>query len=128
MYTLLADIVIVLHAMYVVFVVGGQVMILTGWYYKWHWTTNPIFRVIHITAILFVVAEAWFGIVCPLTTLEYELRIRAGQTTHEMNFIGYWLNRLLFFSASEWIFTLAYTLFALLVITVFVYYPPKWKS
>jgi hypothetical protein len=128
MYTLLADIVIVLHAMYVVFVVAGQVMILTGWYYKWHWTTSPLFRVIHITAILFVVAEVWFGIVCPLTTLEYELRIRAGQTTNEMSFIGYWLNRLLFFSASEWIFTLAYTLFALSVITVFVYYPPKWKS
>jgi hypothetical protein len=44
-----------------------------------------------------------------------------------MSFIGYWLNRLMFYTAPEWVFTLVYTLFALLVVTTFVFYPPNWK-
>jgi len=84
-------------------------------------------RVAHLAAIGFVVAEAWFGVVCPLTTLEHELRNSAGQTVYEMSFIGYWLNRLMFYTAPEWVFTLVYTLFAILVVTTFAFYSPNWK-
>ena len=45
-----------------------------------------------------------------------------------MSFIGYWLNQLLFYSAPEWMFTLLYTLFALVVVATFVFYPPRWKK
>ncbi len=128
MFALLADIIVFVHAVFVLFVVAGQVAILTGWICNWHWTTNLIFRLIHLAAIGFVVVEVWFGIVCPLTSLEYELRVRAGQFPYEMSFIGYWLDRLLFYSASEWIFVLVYTLFGLCVITTFVFYPPKWNK
>ena len=127
MNALLADLVVSIHALFVLFVVAGQVLILTGWIISWRWTRNSFFRVAHLAAIGFVVAESWFGMVCPLTTLEYELRNSAGQTTHEMSFIGYWLDSLLFYTAPEWVFTLVYTLFALLVVTTLVFYPPNWK-
>ena len=127
MYALLADLVVFIHALFVLFVVAGQTLILVGWIISWRWTRNPLFRVAHLAAIGFVVAEAWFGILCPLTTLEHELRNRAGQTAYEMSFIGHWLDRLLFYTAPEWVFTLVYTLFALLVVTTFVFYPPNWK-
>ena len=127
MHALLADLVVFIHALFVLFVTAGQVFILTGWLFSWRWTRNAGFRIAHLAAIGFVVAEAWFGILCPLTTLEYELRNRAGQTLHEMSFVGYWLDRLLFYTAPEWVFTLVYTLFALLVIATFVFYPPNWK-
>ena len=127
MYALLADLVVFIHALFVLFVVAGQTLILVGWIINWRWTMNPVFRVAHLAAIGFVVAEAWFGILCPLTTLEHELRNRAGQTAYEMSFIGHWLDRLLFYTAPEWVFTLVYTLFALLVVTIFVFYPPNWK-
>ena len=127
MYTLLADLVVFIHALFVLFVVAGQTLILTGWLVSWCWTRNPVFRVAHLAAIGFVVAEAWFGIMCPLTTLENELRNRAGQPDYEMSFIGHWLDQVLFYSAPEWVFTLVYTLFALLVVTTFVFYPPNWK-
>ena len=127
MNALLADLVVFIHALFVLFVVAGQALILTGWIISWRWTRNPLFRVAHLAAIGFVVAEAWFGMVCPLTTLEYELRNSAGQTAYEISFIGYWLDRLLFYTAPEWVFTLVYTLFALVVVTTFVFYPPNWK-
>jgi hypothetical protein len=128
MHALLADLVVVIHALFVMFVIVGQVLILSGWLAGWRWTRNPLFRVTHLVAIGFVAAEAWFGVLCPLTTLEYELRSSAGQSVHEMSFVGYWLNRLLFYTAPEWVFTLVYTLFALLVVTTFVFYPPNWKN
>ncbi len=127
MHSLLADLVVFIHALFVLFVVAGQTLILVGWIISWHWTGNSVFRVTHLAAIGFVVAEAWFGILCPLTTLEYELRNSAGQTVYEMSFIGHWLDRLLFYTAPEWVFTLVYTLFALLVVTTFFFYPPNWK-
>lgn len=127
MYALLADLVVFIHALFVLFVVAGQTLILVGWIISWRWTRNPVFRVAHLAAIGFVVAEAWFGILCPLTTLEHALRNRAGQSAYEMSFIGHWLDRLLFYTAPEWVFTLVYTLFALLVVTTFVFYPPNWK-
>ncbi len=128
MYSLLADVVVALHLLFVLFVVAGQVLILVGWYQDWQWTTNAVYRIIHLTAIGFVVVEAWFGIECPLTSLEYDLRIRAGLSAYEMSFIGYWLNRLLFYTASDWVFALVYTLFAILVVITFVFYPPKRKK
>lgn len=124
MYSLLADSIVFLHTLFVLFVVVGQVLILAGWTMKWCWTRNLIFRISHLAAIGYVVAEVWFGIICPLTILEHNLRIRAGESSYEMSFIGYWLNRLLFYTAPEWVFTLVYTVFALLVIATFVLYPP----
>ncbi len=128
MYAFLADAVIVLHALFVLFVVAGQLLIMSGCFLRWGWTRNPIFRVLHISAILVVVAEAWLGIVCPLTILEYKLRGLAGQATHEMSFVGYWMNRLLYFTAPEWVFIAVYSVFALLVIGFFVFYPPLWRK
>jgi hypothetical protein len=124
MYSLLADSIVFLHALFVLFVVVGQVLILAGWIMRWCWTRNFIFRICHLAAIGYVVAEVWFGIICPLTILEHNLRIRAGESPEEMSFIGYWLNRLLFYTAPDRVFTLVYTVFALLVIATFVLYPP----
>ena len=125
MNALIADIVVLVHALFVLFVVAGQLLILLGWLLGWLWTRNPAFRIVHLVGIGFVVAEAWLGIVCPLTTLEMELRASAGQSIHEMSFVGYWLHRLLFYTAPEWVFTLSYTLFALVVAASFVFYPPR---
>ena len=67
-YRLAADFVVTLHAAYVGFVVIGFVLILLGVVRKWDWIRNLWFRLIHLAMILVVVAEAWLGIVCPLTT------------------------------------------------------------
>ncbi len=66
----LADLILVLHAAYVLFVLGGQMMILSGWMLGWTWTRGYMFRLLHLLAIGFVVLEAWWGVTCPLTRLE----------------------------------------------------------
>ena len=115
-YATLANAVLVLHAGFVLFVVGGLILILIGGARRWQWVRNPWFRWLHLAAIGYVVFESWFGIVCPLTSLELWLRALAGQTSYSGDFIAYWLRRLLFFDAPPWVFTVCYSAFGALVV------------
>lgn len=121
----LADAVLVVHAAYVAFVVGGLLLILAGWWRGWAWTRHFGFRWLHLAAIGFVVLESWFGIPCPLTVLESSLRRSAGASGYATSFIGDWLQRLIFYQAPGWVFVGLYAAFALLVIVVFIFYPPQ---
>ena len=123
-YRLLADAVLLLHFAIVLFVVGGLLLIVAGNLLRWRWVNGWPFRVAHLAAIAFVVAEAWTGITCPLTTLESALRQRAGAGGYDAGFVEHWIQRLLFYQAPGWIFTMAYTLFALAVVAAWWIFPP----
>ena len=130
MLLLLADAVLVSHFALVVFVVGGLPLIVVGNFVGWNWVNALWFRLAHLAAIAIVAAEAWLGITCPLTTLELWLRAQSGVNTwlaYSDSFVGYWLRRLLFYSAPPWVFVLAYTVFAALVVAVWFWFPPRSK-
>ena len=118
LYSVLADAVLITHFAFVVFVVAGFLLILIGLIAKWTWIHNRVFRLTHLTAIGIVVLQAWFGKLCPLTTWENELRRRAGESGYTESFIGHWLHEILFYQAAPWVFTLIYTIFAVLVLFV----------
>lgn len=126
-YQQLADAVLVLHAAVVAFVVGGLVLVVIGNLRNWRWVNALWFRLAHLGAIAVVVAEAWQGVVCPLTTLEMWLRAKAGATTYSGSFIEYWLQRVLYYEAPSWVFALGYSLFGLLVLAAWRYFPPTCK-
>jgi len=123
-YQLLADAVLTLHVALVVFVVGGLVAIVLGNRRGWSWVNRFWLRVAHLAAIGIVAAESWFGAVCPLTTLEMSLRVRAGASSYGGSFVEHWLQRLLYYEAPEWVFIAAYTLFALGVAAAWRAWPP----
>ncbi len=120
-----ADLVLVAHAAFIAFVVGGQLLILAGWARGWHWPRHLPFRVLHLAAIATVVLESWFGVTCPLTWLEFELRAGQGPPIAAEGFVAYWLHQLIFYDAPSWVFTLVYTLFGATVLAAFVFYPPR---
>lgn len=111
----LADLVLITHAGFVAFVLFGLLLIVIGGFRSWNWIRNPWFRLIHLIAIGVVAAQAWFGVICPLTTLEMSLRAEAGEATYEGTFVAYWLQRLLYYEAPPWVFVVGYTLFGLAV-------------
>lgn len=121
----LADAVLALHAALAAFVVGGLVIIPVGHWRGWRWVTGWWFRVAHLAAIAVIAAESWLGVDCPLTTLEAWLRLRAGEPAHPGSFIGYWLQRLLFWDAPAWAFVAAYSLFGMAVAAAWWYFPPR---
>lgn len=125
LYHAMADLVLIVHTMYVAFVVVGLILIWCGGFFSWRWVRNPWFRGAHLAAIGVVVAQAWLGVDCPLTTLENFLRDRAGDTPYTGGFIAHWLHALLYYDAPDWVFTLGYSLFGLAVIISLVYVRPR---
>jgi len=124
---LLADAIGITHALVVLFVVGAQALILAGWALAWRWPRNFPFRVVHLAVIGFVVVQQWLGEMCPLTVWESELRRQAGAAGYQAGFIADWLERLLYYSAPGWAFTVVYTLFAVVVVATFILYRPERK-
>ncbi|MEM8984161.1 MAG: DUF2784 domain-containing protein [Pseudomonadota bacterium] len=124
LYAIAADIVLSVHVSIVVFIVIGLALIVIGWVCAWRWVRNPWFRLTHLACIGVVVVQSWFGIVCPLTTLEMHLRRLAGEATYAGSFIGYWLHNLLFFEAPSWVFIVVYTLFGSLVVATWIWVRP----
>lgn len=128
-YQVLADSVLLLHFAVVVFVIGGLALIIAGnTLASWPWVNGLWFRLAHAAAIGFVVAQTWLGKICPLTTLESWLRVRAGSASYNKSFIEDWVQRLLFYEAPSWVFTLAYTMFGLLVLVSWWYFPPRRRK
>jgi hypothetical protein len=119
--TRLADLVLVLHGLFVLFVVAGLLAIWIGACAGWRWVRQRAFRVAHLGAIGFVAVTSVLGLACPLTVLEDWLR--TGTTTGP-GFIGRWVGRLIYYDLPSWVFTAGYLVFTLLVIASWVFVPP----
>ena len=85
-YQLLADLIVLLHVAFVVFVVLGGLLAL-----RWH-----SFVWIHLPAVTWAAAVEFFGWVCPLTPAENWLRVKAGQTGYPSDFIAHYILPLLY--------------------------------
>ncbi len=123
-YLLAADTVLLLHVLFVVFVVTGLILILAGKLLSWAWVRNWWFRVIHLAAIGVVVMQSWLGVICPLTSLEMYLRDKAGDATYAGSFVAHWLESILYYRAPAWVFAACYTAFAAIVVLSWVWVRP----
>ena len=119
----LADVVLLVHAGFVLFVVGGLVAIWAGLAAGARFARSPLFRGAHLAAIAFVVAESLLGYACPLTLWEGALR----GAQDERGFIQRWVHAWLFWTAPDWVFTTAYVAFGLLVAATWWRWPPIYS-
>ncbi|MGI9288494.1 MAG: DUF2784 domain-containing protein, partial [Pseudomonadales bacterium] len=124
-FLLVADAMLLLHVLFVAFVVLGLLLVIAGKAQAWSWIRNPWFRLIHLLAIGVVVAQAWLGIICPLTTFEMALRARAGDATYSGSFISHWLEAILYYQAPPWVFIVCYSLFGAAVIASWFWVRPR---
>ena len=121
---MLADTVLAVHFLFVLFVVAGLVLIWIGAARGWRWVRNFWFRAAHLAGIVFVAGEAITGVTCPLTLWEDALRGGSDGTS----FIGRWLSRLLYYNFPEWAFTIAYVSFALVVVWTYWRIKPERRG
>ena len=128
LFMFLADAILIIHTLFVCFVVFGLAAIYSGYFLDWHWVRNRVFRLAHLCAIGFVVLQSWIGMICPLTTWEMYLRDRAGSETYAGSFIQYWLHNVLYYSAPDWVFMLVYTLFGGLVLASWFVVRPNSRT
>lgn len=122
---LLADAVLVIHVAFIVFVVGGLVLVVVGNLRAWRWVNGWWFRTTHLAAIGFVVAESWLDMPCPFTTLEAWLRPREEETSYSQGFIAHWLERLFAYEVPPWVFSVTDAGIGLLTLLAWWYFPPR---
>ncbi len=87
-YRFIADLVLIIHLAYVLFIVLGLVAILLGVALRWRWVRNFWFRMIHFLMIAGVVVESLLRLDCPLTSWEDKLREKAGEGVQQGSFIA----------------------------------------
>ena len=125
-YSAAADLVLLVHTAFVVFVVLGLALIWIGGRRKWSFVGNVWFRVAHLACMGVVAAEAVAGFVCPLTTWENHLRVLAGGgERYTGSFIQHWLHKIMFYDLSNQVFIVAYVVFFLLVALSFWLVPVR---
>jgi hypothetical protein len=124
----LADLIVVLHLGYVLFVILGLAAVWLGGWRQWRWVRRPGWRLAHLAAIGIVAVEGLCGVTCPLTTWEFELRQAAGQTPEQLGFLARMARDLLFVDCSEVQLVPWYVGFFLLVLGSLVLVPPVgWR-
>ncbi len=126
-YSLMADLVVLVHFGFVAFVALGFLAIWLGYFCRWPFVRDIRFRVAHLLAMGVVFAESLTGFICPLTTWENHLRRHAGEAAgYSGSFIQHWVGRILYHDWSEQTFTFIYAGFFILVgLTFWVVRPQR---
>ena|SRR5688572_16358079 len=124
-YLILADAILALHVLIVLFNLLSLPVIWLGYFLRWRFVRNFYFRTIHLVMIAYIAVQALVGEICPFTNWENDLRVRAGtDPRYATSFVGHWLQRLIFYEADERVFTSAYVIFfALVMLTLFLVKP-----
>jgi hypothetical protein len=81
-----ADVVVVVHLLFICFVVGGVFL-------AWRW---PRIVWVHIPAVVYGALVEFAGFTCPLTLLENDLRRRAGEAGYGGGFIDHYLVKVIY--------------------------------
>jgi Protein of Unknown function (DUF2784) len=85
-YRALADLILVVHLTFVLFVVLGGLLVLSWPRLAW----------LHIPAAVWGVLIEYTGWICPLTPLEISFRVRGGEAGYRGGFIEHYIQPLLY--------------------------------
>jgi hypothetical protein len=85
-YRLLADALVLLHFLFILFVLFGGLLVLRWRKLMW----------VHLPCFVWGVLIEWVGWICPLTPWEQWLRSRAGEAAYEGGFINHYIMPLVY--------------------------------
>ncbi len=102
-----------IHFAWIVFVVTGAFFL----------RRHRRLRLFHLAAVVYSLAIEAYGWICPLTHLEQWLWQRAGREAYEGSFITYYLEKIIYLRAPQWLLVSLAVL--LLAVTLFLYFWPE---
>ena len=119
-----ADLVLIFHFGIVIFIISLFVIIPVGYKFKWNWPRNRKLRSTHLLLMFLVTTETVFGLTCPLTLIEHNLRgIYISNT-----FVNSWLQNLLYWNFPKEFFLISYILCLMWTIFMWNRFPPSNKK
>lgn len=124
-YIVLADLLLITHALVVGFVIIGFFCIWIGYWRGWSGIRNFYFRILHLAVMGIVAIQASGGVICPLTVWEDTLRRHGGESgRYEGSFIQHWLHAIIYYDVSLELFAVIYSIFFVLVVISIIVIPP----
>jgi hypothetical protein len=86
LYRILADLVVIVHFVFVLFVVFGGFLLFRSKRVAW----------LHVPCVLWAILIEFAGWICPLTPLEISLREKAGELAYRSGFIEHYILPILY--------------------------------
>ena len=121
---MLADIILILHFLIVIFITVCFLLIPIGYYYDWIWIKNFKLRLLHFGLMFLVTFETLVGITCPLTLIENHLR----GINNSKSFISFWIEKIIYWDFPTSFFMFLYFVFLGWTLLMWKIYPPKFKD
>jgi hypothetical protein len=107
-YRVAADLVLVIHLLFIAFVVGGAFLT-----WRWQWMVW-----VHLPAMVYGALIEFIGFTCPLTPLQNYLARRGGEAAYHTGFVSHYLVQVIYPRGLTRGIQLALGLFVLLVAAV----------
>jgi hypothetical protein len=89
-YRLLADLTLIAHFCFVIFIIFGGLLVLRRRFVLW----------LHLPALFWGILIEFFRFTCPLTTLENYFRALGGESGYEGGFIEHYVSSILYWQMS----------------------------
>lgn len=124
-YKLLADLIVVIHFIWIIFMLLGFLLTLQAFFYKRDFFKWFRFRIIHVLGIFYVALLSILGRYCPLTILENYLRSRYDPNlVYPGSFIIHYLEGLVYPQVNPLIILIPTGFIAVFTVFAFILKPP----
>lgn len=124
LYKVLADIIVVIHFAWILFMLIGFILTLCGSFYK-RFLDWWLFRTLHLFGIVYVGLLALLREYCPLTILENILRQRYNpELRYPGSFLVHYIEKLVYPDVNPSIILIPTAIIALFTVAIFIIKPP----
>ena len=124
-FKVLSEILMVLHFLWIVFMLYGFVLTIRGFWQPSLWD-RWLFRSLHLLGILFVAAMPLLDRLCPLTEWEYQSRSKYDPNAeHSGSFIIDWLEKIIYPDVPLAVVLIPTFLIAGFVVVMYIARPPE---
>lgn len=124
-YKILADIIVVVHFAWILFMLVGFIFTLRGLFYK-EFFDRWLFRTLHLFGIIYVSLLAILGKYCPLTIWENILRLKYDPNlTYAGSYIIHYVEKLVYPDINPLVIRIPTTFIVVFTILFFILKPPS---
>lgn len=125
-YEVLADIIVVMHFAWILFILTGFILTITGFWWK-KFFDKWLFRTIHLGCVLYLsILDIMGGKPCPLTIWENILRAKYDPNlTYPGSFIAHYIGKLVYPDINPSILLISYIFIYVFTIIIFIVKPPS---
>lgn len=125
LYKILADLIVLVHFAWILFMLAGFILTLCGFFWKGFFD-RWLFRTLHLFGIAYVSLLAIMGRYCPLTLWENTLRAKYDPSlVYPGSFMIHYAEKLVYPDINPLIIRIPTTFIAVFTVVVFIIRPPE---